>query len=282
MYVADRLVYTELHKTGGTHIGKWLDRLVPGEQRGKHNRVPAALRDRFLLGSIRDPWDWYVSLWAYGCLPRGSVAAQVTRRVNLRYLREQLPAEMGLGGFPVGTMLRQLAADVVKPVDRWRAAYRDSKDPAAFRSWLRLMMDPARRFDIAEGYGFSPVSAWAGVLTYRYLKLFTNLDDALYHDRRLGTFEGARRAWAESRTVGHVIRNEHLVEDLLEALTLAGYELNAEQRNALLASRDVRTNRSERLGTAHYYDAESVALVAGREALIIAEHGYTPPMPERA
>lgn len=280
MYVADRLVYTELHKTGGTHIGKWLAELVPGEQRGKHNRVPAALRDRFLLGSVRDPWDWYVSLWAYGCKPRGSVAAQVTRRLNLRYLREQLPAEMGLAGFPLGTMLRQAIADLQKPVEQWRASYRDSKDPQAFQGWLRLMMDPSRRFDIAEGYGFSPVSSWAGVLTYRYLKLFTRLDGQLYRDQRLATLDGTRAAWKDARTVGHVIRNEHLVDDLLDALAMAGYSLTAEQRDAVLASRDTRTNSSDRLGKGFYYDAESVALVAEREALIISEHGYEPPIPE--
>ncbi len=40
MFVSDKLVFTELHKTGGTHIYSWLSRLIGGEQRGKHNRVP--------------------------------------------------------------------------------------------------------------------------------------------------------------------------------------------------------------------------------------------------
>ena len=38
MFIADRLIYVELPKTACTHIGKLLALVVPGEQRGKHNK----------------------------------------------------------------------------------------------------------------------------------------------------------------------------------------------------------------------------------------------------
>lgn len=277
MYVAERLVFVELHKTGGTHIGKWLAQLAPGEQVGKHNRVPEALRDRFIVGAVRNPWDWYVSLWAYGCEGRGSVHRQTTRGVDLSYLLRQLAPELGVKGYPLSRMLRQAVADARKPSSRWRSLYRDANDPHAFREWIRLMMEPARRFDMAEGFGFSPVSAWAGLMTYRYLKLFSSLGDDLYRDSRLATPHTARERWNTARVVRYVIRNECLEDDLLEALARAGYSVSLEQQAAVRAGRSQKTNTSSRRSAGHYYDEATIALVRERETLIIDEHGYEPP-----
>ena len=277
MYVAERLVFVELHKTGGTHIGKWLSQLAPGQQVGKHNRVPETLRDRFVVGAVRNPWDWYVSLWAYGCDGRGSVHRQTTTGIDVQYLLRQLGPELGVSGYPVLRMLRQAASDWGKPAASWRATYRDAADPSAFRAWLRLMMDPARRFDVAEGFGFSPVSQWAGLMTYRYLKLFSSLGNDLYADARLRTHRETVERWHRSRVVQFVIRNEFLEDDLLEALTRAGYALSDEQQSAVRAGRTQKTNTSSRRSASYYYDDESIALIREREALIIEEHGYVPP-----
>lgn len=279
MYVADRLVFVELHKTGGTHISTCLARLAPGEQVGKHNRVPPALRDRFVIGSVRNPWDWYVSLWGYGCDGKGAVFQTVTRGLDLGYLRRDLSIEIGASGYAV---LRQAVADLQRPAAAWRRLYRDVNDAGAFREWLQMMMDIPRRYDVAEGFGFSPVSRWAGILTFRYLKLFTTLDARLYTDTTLATEAGARTAWATHRLVRGIIRTEHLEEDLIDALNRAGYALTQEQCAAVRARRHTRTNTSRRRAASYYYDAASIDLIARREALIIGEHGYVPPAADGA
>ena len=279
MFVNDRLVFVELHKTGGTHIGKWLQRLVGGEQIGKHNRVPQHLRDRFIIGSVRNPWDWYVSLWAYGCAQKGSVHRQVTRRLDLPYVWRQLGPEMGRPRFSPSDAIRQIRADMKKPVADWRSTYSDATDADAFRRWLKMLMDPRRRFDMGEGYGFSPVSACAGILTYRYLKLFTSLDDALYRDASLGTNPGVLEAWKSTQLINFVIRNEMLEDDLLSALRQAGHEIPEPECEALLAAAARKSNASKRLSTSYYYDAETTALVAERESLVVETHGYRPPEP---
>ena len=80
MFIADRLIYVELPKTACTHIGKLLALVVPGEQRGKHNKPSQAEFDRrpVFLGSVRNPWAWYVSLWAYGCQQEGMLWEALT------------------------------------------------------------------------------------------------------------------------------------------------------------------------------------------------------------
>lgn len=278
MFISESVIFVELHKTGGTHIGRWLQQLVGGEQVGKHNRVPPELRHRFILGSVRNPWDWYVSLWAFGCGGQGSVRQQTTRRIDLQYCRRQLPREMGKKRLAVDEWAAQLAADWRKPVDAWRSSYRAADDRAAFREWLALMLSHERRFDMGEGYGYSPISMSSGLLTYRYLKLFTALDDELYTDRGLASLSGQFSACEAKSLVSHIIRNENLEDDLLLGLDKAGIVLTEKQCAALRNGSQNRTNSSRRRGIAYYYDQACIDLVAQREALIIDRHGYTPPV----
>lgn len=277
MYVTDRLVFVELHKTGGSHIGKWLAKLAPGEQIGKHNRVPAHLRQRYIVGSVRNPWDWYVSLWGYGCGGQGAVYHKATRGLSLAYVVRQLGTEMGHAGYPIQAMLRQTLSDLQYSPATWQAVYRDADDAGAFREWLHMMMNVRRRLEVGEGYGFSPVSRWAGILTYRYLKLFTSLDARLYGDDTLGTEAGALNALRAHKLVRSIIRTEQLEEDLIEALTSAGYPLTPEQQADVHRGRSEKTNTSKRRDTSFYYDAPTSRLVLERESLIIREHGYVAP-----
>ena len=71
MFVSEKIVFLELHKTGGSHIGHLLSSLLEGEQVGKHNTLKDLYRNRTILGSIRNPWDWYVSLWPMGVVAVG-------------------------------------------------------------------------------------------------------------------------------------------------------------------------------------------------------------------
>jgi hypothetical protein len=81
MFVSDRLVYLELHKTGCSHIRSLLNEILPGELRPIHLQAPHDLftAGRMFLGSVRSPWSWYTSLWGFGCDSKGGVFGSVTR-----------------------------------------------------------------------------------------------------------------------------------------------------------------------------------------------------------
>lgn len=277
MFVSDSLIFVELHKTAGSHIGRCLNKILTGEQVGKHNAVPPELQDRFILGSIRNPWDWYVSLWGYGCDRKGSAFSQTTRRYSLNYYWRQLNKEMGKNWLSPAQYARQLFADTTKPVALWNEVYADSSNPELFRQWLKLMLDNNRRFDIGEGYGFSPLSAHSGVLTYRYFKLFTNLGAELYSLPELADSSRLNDVWEQRAITNFVVRNEHLEEDLIEALTCANIPLSDEQRLFILQGKNEKTNTSSRKSMDFYYDAESIELVKNKEAFIISRYGYEPP-----
>ncbi len=79
MYVADRLIYLELQKTGSKQIRRLLSSCIGGKQTGKHNRMTELQPGRMIVDSIRNPWAWYVSLWAFGCLGRGTGSWKMPR-----------------------------------------------------------------------------------------------------------------------------------------------------------------------------------------------------------
>ena len=69
MIVTDRLLFLHLHKSGGTFVNALLKRCMPSaRQIGYHlpyREVPAAFRHLPVLGTVRNPWAYYVSWYHF-------------------------------------------------------------------------------------------------------------------------------------------------------------------------------------------------------------------------
>ena len=280
MFVANGLVYLELQKTGGSHICRLLEKYAQGRQERKHNRVTIDASSGYVIGSIRNPWDWYVSLWAYGVSGQGAVRFRTVTGVDFNYYHRGLPRAMGKNWLTPGELFTSLSHDLIKPVCHWRETYQHSSDPVLFRAWLKMLLDRKRRFDIGEGYGFSPLSAHAGLLTYRYFRLYTT-GNSVYRDQRLKQFERLAEYDRECNITRGMIRTESLEEDFIRVLAEAGCSLTEEQ-SALIRNKEAgKTNVSERKPTLFYYDDETMALVARRDRYLIEKYGYHPPVQVR-
>jgi hypothetical protein len=247
MIVAGPLAYLEMPKTGCTHIAMLLRSLCGGRGVGaKHSRLPESLRAdvRFIVGSIRNPWDWYVSLWAFGCGGQGALYRQLTDSQN-----------------PAPTPSAR----------EWRDTYVD--DPQGFRAWLRLLHDPARREEIGEYYADSPISWTAGLMTYRYSYLhFADLSD-LYAPP-IAAPERLQMLIARDRQ-DFTIHTERLEIDLVRTLHCCGFVLDAEQLSYVYSVE--KTNASTRQSAAGYYDDETRELVGTRDRFLIDHYGYAFP-----
>ncbi|KZZ09852.1 hypothetical protein A3750_08500 [Oleiphilus sp. HI0079] len=272
MMVSDELVFLELHKTGGTHIGRLMEKYLGGHREGKHNRLPAEYKSRFVFGSVRNPWDWYVSLWAYGCLGKGSVHQQTTSRISPLYYYRELNKEMGHDSFELKYAARQCVNDVfVKDRAAWEWCYEDANDPEKFRTWLQLVLNPENSLDLREGYGFAKISKQHGLMTYRLFKLFTSFDLFSLENAAVANLDNA---WKDERIVDYVIRNEELEKGFVAALDKANYGLSDEHRSEILGGANKRTNVSKRGEKEVYYDETSINLVASRESFIVDTFGY--------
>src|SRR4030095_1676667 len=96
MFINDKLVYLALHKTGCSHVLKLLSSIpdLDGRIIGKHNTIYEVskrrlgnLSEKIKAGNVRNPWDWYVSLWAFGCMKKGGLYDQIINKNAFKKLR---------------------------------------------------------------------------------------------------------------------------------------------------------------------------------------------------
>jgi len=260
MLVSKKLVFLELQKTGSTHIKQLLKKTVGGKNDGKHNQATAELRasGRTFIGSIRDPWSWYLSLFTYGCQHKGGVYIRTTNAKHWGKLSEAERATPGFEHYNAEYCREQL--------------YKDPESATAFRSWLKLVLatGPQRKI-VEDGFFASRISALSGLMTYRYFLLFVDTGTELPEDVK--TLKALEAYESAHRFVTHIIRNESLAEDLIAAVEASGATLGDADR--ALIREAPKTNASARKHPrSHYYDDESVKLVAKREKFIIDKFGY--------
>jgi hypothetical protein len=82
MIVTDRLLFLHLHKSGGTFVNALLKRCVPtARQIGYHlpyREAPEACRDLPVVGTVRNPWAYYVSWYHFQLsVPKRNILFQI-------------------------------------------------------------------------------------------------------------------------------------------------------------------------------------------------------------
>lgn len=266
MFLADKLIFLELHKTGSTHIRQLLSKYVGGQVDGKHNAPSAEMLEagKPFLGSIRNPWSWYVSLWTYGCEKKGLLYQRLNQPKRWEVVAEK---RAGKG------------KDAPRPpegasAERANFWYADPMNPDAFREWMRVVFSPGCRQLLEPGYGGSPLGKAGGLMTFRYFRLFVK--DTQKVPPKYKTLDMLKQLDAERCFIDHFIKTESLEADLINALAACGIALTEAQVAEMLATR--KTNTSTRpLSTKDYYDAETAALVGEHEKFITDKFSYSNP-----
>lgn len=277
MFISDKIVFIHLQKTAGVHISQTLSKLVDGEKIKEHPQLPEHLRSRYIIGSIRNPWDWYVSLWAYGCGGKGSVQHNLVHRFSRRQLDKMQTKQLGSYRPSLLRRWKLLREEKAKPIEQWRENYRDANDAGQFQAWLKRLLDPRRAYDLQEGYALSEISSYWGLLTYRHLKLQSTMGDELYTSKSLKDYAHLKATYDNHILLNHTIRNESIAEDLIAALDNIGVNDKEAARKIIIAGDTKKHNASKRMSVGEYYDAECRELVAARERLIIDTYNYLPP-----
>ena len=118
MIVTDRFVFLHLHKSGGTFVNEALLRFVPGARAvGYHlprRFVPPADQGKPVLGTVRNPWSYYVSWYAFqAARPEPNNLFRILsddRRLGFEpTIRNML--ELGSGGDRLEPLIAALPAD---------------------------------------------------------------------------------------------------------------------------------------------------------------------------
>lgn len=275
MLISEKLVFVELQKTGSTHIKRLLKEIVGGKNDGKHNvPTPELLASgKPFLGSVREPWGWYLSLWSYGCQQQGELFLRLTNEKKWEKTLERIKArkaEAAEGGEGKRMVLPEnMGAERAKTY--W---YADPENAEAFREWLRVVCSLQTRRVVEAGFAQSPISKLGGLMTFRYFHLFVRGADKIPESTT--TQEALKAFESQNLLLKHIIRQDSLADDLAKALTDCGVELTDAHRKLIYDTKP--TNKSTRPRSfEHYYDAASVDLVARRERFIIDKFGYQRP-----
>lgn len=73
MIITDKFVFIHMHKTGGQSLNYILEKTMPNFRAiGYHyplELLPKEYTDRPVLGMVRNPWDWYISWYAFNTRP---------------------------------------------------------------------------------------------------------------------------------------------------------------------------------------------------------------------
>lgn len=212
----DRFIYLDVYRTGSTHVLKRLA-AATGAKPIRFHRHAALTRGRrfgfasrkLCFATVRNPWDWYVSLWAFGVSGNSAIR---------RYLAGHYPLPYVAGLY-------------------------DASEPAmAFRRWLTLMHDPAVLDTIMQEHlpqsGLAPVM---GLYSYRFLRVTTLYPRLLL---RQATASSAANHLSRFRAYSEVLRTETLDDDLDRLLAKLG--LNVLERPTRPANASPRTLASYR------------------------------------
>lgn len=270
MFIHDDLIFLQLQKTAGTHIAALLTQHLGGRMKGKHGPLDFDPGARLVTGSVRNPWDWYVSLWSYGCSTSGGVQG-LLKGSQLRTTRRIAGAAWRSPALWAGA-LSDLAAHAGRDPGFWRDVYADPHDPERFRRWLTMILSPEGRRLLGADYAARPLSGFAGFYTYRFLSVFTPVATWRAHADTLRSTDEIGPFFETHAVVKALIRNENLEDDLAGILARIGRpELTAD------VLRGERINASRRGKAETYYDDATRALVAQSDPFMVSRFSYRPP-----
>jgi hypothetical protein len=267
MFVSDKIIFLQMQKAGSTHATKILQQYCGGRVDQQHDQLKdrRSYGSKVIASSIRNPWDWYVSLWGFGCKREGGLRSYLVTlpfselQLALRYL--DLRA------------ISSFASRTLAGRPDWKRLYSDVTSTANFRAWLKLVLGPEGQHIAMEGYASSPVKAAIGLMTYRFLALTTDYAAWMRTGRNSRTY-GEVVDFAERHMIlSRVLRAETLNEDLLELLKAADIDISPAD-----AANWGKHNISYRRAYSEYYDEETAQLVESRERFIVDRFDYDPPI----
>lgn len=248
-----RIVYLDVNRTGSTQVIKVLRKLsaTPEVRIMRHKPISKAgwiIRPpgRLVFTTVRNPWDWYVSLWAHGCDGHSAI---------LRAFRQKLTK-----------------SEI--------AALYDRESPAeSFRLWMALIHDPEFvDAHLPEYYPVSGLSSIAGLYTYRFLWNTTFFPTLFLRRFWIRSPESLSALYKRNKAPQLVLRTETLTADLIELVrnhqNSCGFIPDA--ATVVLTATISQANASKRTLPHYrdYYNEQTRQLVGKRDRFIIEEFDY--------
>ena len=269
MFISDKICFVELGKTGCSYIRKVLDQNIKlGKLTKIHDQISNDLLNskKLKIGSIRNPLDWYISLWSFGCLmkKKDPLYSNLTSlRVNPKRLNNIKNNKIKKLVF----LFDQFKKDISQNKD----LYSDPYKIINFRNWIKLLFNDKKKNFISEQYSISNTNKFIGYMSFHYLIKFTNFNSHYkLYDGSLDNYDDVKKFYFKNSFIDYFILFEDMNNSLINLFNQIGSSLDKDE---LLNLKPV--NKSYRLSSIdEYYDNETKEMVKYFDALIFELHNY--------
>ena len=261
-------------KTGCSHIARLLTKFDGGSVTGQHQPFSdISKRDgRVISISCRNPWDWYVSLWAQGCRTKGRLG-------DLYYALAYSPIDdlkRRLRQLDLYASARSAARIMTKGIGdsaiqrRFQSLYVDVYSEHNFREWLSLLMNDCDSIRyLPNGYFESESHNSIGYMTHTFLRLSTEYSSWNSAGRHSTSIDQVREFMERNSIIDRFITMENLNVGVRDLLGSVGIRVEIDD----LVMKKV--NSSAHKDYRHYYNEAAFLQVRQAESLLVEKFMYS-------
>ncbi len=277
MIVGEKFAYIHLQKTAGTYISREFLRCFPESKSmgKKHSGIEELDKKQiqlFLMGSIRHPIDFYVSLWKYGCEGKGGLFHRlVTSKSNISTVIKHVKSNSW--GF-------LKSKHIIKKRYPWKEYYSDSKNVENFQKWYSAIHNINSNLDLGAILGEDFELEF---YTKRYLKQYyppfktllierkSNLSNLILASELNSPNDFKFEVKAE-RMDNYFIRQEYLFQDLNEMFEILRKLGEREAVEFEFQTEKLNQTEHSNLRYSDYYTSELLNQVLTKDKIIIDQH----------
>ena len=249
MIYNDTFVFAHLQKTGGTAISRCLCSLLPSiKVSGKHDRLAPFLKRtprEFVLASVRDPFEMYVSLWSYGCSGKGGLFFTLTKANIFRALKFSF-------------FCRSFRYCNLRRRPNYSVLYSDVRRKDLFHAWVEAINSPSNFCDVKLNMPlYFESGEKIGFLSRRFIYQYCDYRC----DSNLHLIESSIKVLPK-----YFIRTESMLEDLFTCIEAMGTPSGITKQD--IDNYLGKVNTSEHEKVEYYYNSHVRKIIVEQERFL--------------
>ena len=264
MFISSKICFLELEKTGISSINKYLkNHIQEGKITRPHDYVTDEILNKklFFLGSIRNPLDWYISRWSYGCMMRSDDSLFrnfVKKRFNISRINN-------IDG-QYFKKIKYLKNQLFKNNTNLESLYSDPYNKDNFKKWLKELLTNKKNSPLAEHYFFSSLYLNFGYMTFRYLIMFTKPNQRKKIYSEIKNYQNIIDFDKNYNFINKFVKVENLKYDLEVLMKELGIDKTKEI--------EIVNPSKRKKDLDYYYDDETLEIVKKQDKFIFDKFNY--------
>ena len=265
MIFGKKYVFLELGRTGSTYA-RYILVQIPnsygvGKKHNNYNSLNISKKKEFeqkyKIGTIRNPFEFYVSLFVFCCEKRGGLYDRITKKPDI------------FSYYNYSDIFKTIYLHF-KYKKKWLRVLDNRNSNENFKHFIKLLFD-INPEAMGNHYGLSKLNNSIGLLTFNYLKLYSK--NFINESKTLKSYKEIVEYDKKNNFMDCVFRNESLAQDILD-----NYKFYADSEDTIkkaILNRPKRSKTSTVKKPFHlFYDDELKEIIFKKDQFIFEKYGY--------